>query len=121
MGNGEVSGNGSVHWSIDHENGQRLTVKQGETRRPRSTDAYQLTTDTKALGRDPKAVEFFDVTLRFESQSDATAQLQKALSDVAGAPAGSSFFVNFRVPATVNGVPRPDPDSGPRPDVGIRW
>ena len=27
----------------------------------------------------------------------------------------------FRVPATVNGQQRTDPDSGPRPDVGIHW
>jgi hypothetical protein len=121
MGGGEIIGNLSVHWSIDHEDGQALRVKPNETRRPSGSDPHNVATGTKCQGRDPKSVDYFDVTLRFESQSDATTQLQKALSDVAKADGGSSFFVNFRVPATVNGVPRPSPDTGPRPDVGIRW
>ena len=121
MGDGEIIGNLSVYWSIDHGDGQALKVKQNETRRPSGSDPHNVATATKCQGRDPKSVDYFDVTLRFESQSDATTQLQSALRDVAAVPAGSSFFISFRVPATVNGVARPDPDTGPRPDVGIHW
>jgi len=121
MGGGEIVGNQSVHWSIDHGNTAKLKVKQNEPKRPKGGDTHEVATDTKAQGRDPKMVDYFDVTLRFESQADATKQLEAALKTVASAQADASFFVNFRVPATVNGVPRQDPDSGPRPDVGIRW
>jgi hypothetical protein len=121
MGDGEIIGNLSVHWSIAHDDGQPLRVKQNETRRPTGNDPHNVATGTKAQGRDPKSVDYFDVMLRFESKADATTQLQSALAAVANAQADSSFFINFRVPATVNGVPRQSPDSGPRPDVGIKW
>lgn len=121
MGGGEIVGNQSVYWSIDHGNTGKLKVKQNESKRPKGGDTHEVATDTKAQGRDPKRAEYFDVKLRFESTSDATAQLEAALDTVKAAATGTSFFVTFRVPATVNGVPRTDPDAEPRPDVSVRW
>ena len=121
MGDGEFSGNGSVHWSLDHGDGQQVRVKQNEPRRPRNGDAHNVATDQKVLGRDVRTVQFFDVKLRFESKADARTQLQAALAAVDRAADGSSFFLDFRVPATVNGAQRSDPDTGPRPDVGVHW
>jgi hypothetical protein len=121
MGGGEYVGNASVHWSVDHEDGQKVKVKQEEPRRPRNGDSHSVSTDTKVFGRDPKTIEHFDVTLRFESKADARAQLQAALAAVDAAANGTSFFLSFKVPATVNEKQRPDPDIGPRPDVGVHW
>jgi hypothetical protein len=121
MGDGEYVGNASVHWSVDHEDGQKVKVKQDEPRRPRNGDPHSVSTDTKVYGRDARAVQHFDVTLRFESKADARTQLLAALAAVDAAANGSSFFLNFKVPATINGVQRTDPDAGPRPDVGVHW
>jgi hypothetical protein len=121
MGDGQVSGNQSVHWGIDHQNGQKVKVKPNEARRPRNGDDFDVSHDTKVCGRDPKNVTEFLVTLRFESKDDATKQLQAALGVVAQAAPSTSFFVNFTVPATVNGVPRQDPDAAPGPDIRFRW
>ena len=121
MGGGEYVGNASVHWSVDHEDGQKVRVKPDEPRRPRNGDQFSVSTDSKVFGRDAKTIQSFDVTLRFESKADAREQLQKAVAAVDAAANGTSFFLNFKVPATVNGSQRPDPDTGPRPDVGVRW
>ena len=121
MGGGEYVGNASVHWSIDHEDGKKVKVKQDEPRRPRNGDQFTVSTDSKVFGRDAKTIQSFDVTLRFESKADARTQLQAALAAVDAAPNGASFFVSFKVPATVNGTQRTDPDTGPRPDVGVHW
>jgi hypothetical protein len=121
MGDGEYVGNASVHWSVDHGDGNKVKVKQDEPRRPRRGDQYTVSTDTRVLGRDEKTIESFDVTLRFESKADARTQLQAAMAAVDAAPNGASFFLTFTVPATVNGTQRNDPDTGPRPDVGVHW
>jgi hypothetical protein len=121
MGGGEYVGNASVHWSVDHEDGQAVRVKQNEPRRPRRGDAHNVSTDVKVFGRDEKSVESFDVTLRFESKADALRQLQEATKAVNGASDGKSFFLTFKVPATVNGTQRNDPDTEPRPDVKVHW
>jgi len=121
MGDGEYVGNASVHWSVDHTDGRKVRVQQNHGRRPRNGDQFDVALDNKVFGRDAKTVQHFDVTLRFESKADARTQLQAALAAVDVAPDGTSFFLSFRVPATVDGQQRPDPDSGPRPDVGIRW
>jgi hypothetical protein len=121
MGDGEYVGNASVHWSVDHGDGNKVKVKHDEPRRPRSGDRHNVSTDTKVLGRDAKTIESFDVTLRFESKADARTQLQAAMATVDAAPNGVSFFLTFTVPATVNGTQRNDPDTGPRPDVGVHW
>jgi hypothetical protein len=121
MGDGEYVGNASVYWSVDYGDGQKLVVKPNEPQRPGASDPHSVATDVKVQGRDPKSVQFFDVKLRFESQSDARMQLQAALAAVDAAPGNSSFFLSFRVPATLNGVVRPTPDTEPRPDIGIHW
>lgn len=121
MGDGEYVGNASVHWSVDHADGRKVRVQQNHGRRPRNGDQFDVASDNKVFGRDAKTIQHFDVTLRFESKADARTQLQAALAAIDVAPNGTSFFLSFRVPATVNGQQRPDPDSGPRPDVGIRW
>jgi hypothetical protein len=121
MGGGEIIGNQSVYWSMDHGGDRRLKVKQNESKRPTGKDDHEVATDTKAQGRDPKTVQWFDVKLRFESKAEARTQLETALRVVDAAAANESFFVNFKVPATLNGTPRPDPDADPRPDIGIKW
>jgi hypothetical protein len=74
-------------------------------------------------GRDEPArdVEYFDVTLRFEAgQSPAPmAQLKKALEQAKGAR--GSFFVKFKVPATVDKKQRKTPGQKPWPDVRVQW
>jgi hypothetical protein len=121
MGSGEIIGNQSVHWTVDHGSDRKLKIKENESRRPTAKDDHEVAVDTKTHGRDPKQVESFDVRLRFESKADARAQLEYALKRVEAAPANASFYLDFRVPATVNGRPRLDPDSDPRPDIGISW
>jgi hypothetical protein len=120
MGDGHVTGNQSVHWGIDHENGQKVRAANS-TRRPRNGDDFDVAHDTKVFGRDPKNATEFSVTLRFESKDDATKQLQAALSVVQQAAPNTSFFLNFTVPATVNKVPRENPDDPPGPDIRFRW
>jgi hypothetical protein len=122
MGDGQVSGNQSVHWSIDHEKGgEKVNVRANEPRRPRNGDDFEVSHDSKVHGRDPKNVTQFAVTLRFESKDAATKQLQDALKVVEQTAPNTSFFLNFTVPATVNGVPRNDPDAPPGPDIRFRW
>jgi hypothetical protein len=123
MGDGQVTGNQSVHWSIDHEKGgQKVPVRANEARRPRAGDDFEVSHDTKLFGRDPKNnVKEFVVTLRFESKDSATKQLQDALRAVEQAAPNTSFFLNFTVPAMVNGVPRQNPEDPPGPDIRFRW
>ncbi len=123
MGDGQVTGNQSVHWAIDHEKGgQKVNVKANEPRRPRNGDTFEVSHDTKVYGRDARNnVKVFSVTLRFESKDEATKQLQEALRVAQQAAPNTSFFLDFTVPATVNGVPRQDPDAAPGPDIRFRW
>jgi hypothetical protein len=80
---------------------------------------------SKAQGRDESkgAVEYFDVTLRFEQNQNPSpiVQLSGALQQASAAPAGTSFYVTFRVPAKVNGASRPKPDEQLWPDIRVRW
>ncbi|HET9384864.1 MAG TPA: hypothetical protein VFO67_06930 [Gemmatimonadales bacterium] len=122
MGNGQVVGNQSVHWKFDHQSGAPLTVNQNNPNRPSGN--HHVNMSDKAQGRDPKNVDYFDVTLRFEAQRgrpDPVAQLNEALKVAGAAAAGTSFFVTFKVPAKVNGSNRPSPDQPPGPDIGIEW
>jgi len=121
MGDGEYVGNASVHWSVDHADGRKVRVQQNHGRRPRNGDQFDVASDNKVFGRDAKTVQHFDVTLRFESKADARKQLDAAIDAVNRAADGTSFFLTFKVPATVNGTQRTDPDTGPRPDVGVHW
>ncbi len=81
MGDGEFSGNGSVYWSIDHEDGADLKVKTNDSNRPPKNGTTNVHVKTKANGRDPIPVADvgkkkghtgkFRVTLRFESKTAA--------------------------------------------------
>lgn len=125
MGDSNYGGNGSVYWSVDHEDGQDLRVRTNAQARPRKGDRENVHAKTKMYGRDESkgAVEYFDVTLRFEKQQtpSAMSQLTKALEQAASAPVNSSFFVTFRVPATVNKKQRENPEEQPWPDVRVQW
>ena len=123
MGEGNYGGNGSVHWSIDHENGGKdLRVKTNELKRPKKGED-DIHIKNAVYGRDDKQAEYFDVTLRFEQgqNPNPVSQLMSALQQATSAAAGASFFVTFRVPATVNGVHRPSPEEQLWPDVRVRW
>lgn len=83
MGNGQVGGNGSVHWEVVHEDGtgnpKNLTAKQGQGGHPGTADDVNV--KDRARGRDGIAVSDvgkrkghrgkFRVRLRFESITDA--------------------------------------------------
>ena len=125
MGNGEVSGNGSVYWAIDHEDGQDLKVKDKDPSRPPKNGNTNVHTKTKALGRDPIAVADvgrkkghtgkFRVRLRFQSESDAqnAANGAKPFLD-----SGSGMWtLVLDVPA----IARLEPDDAPPPEVRVDW
>jgi hypothetical protein len=83
MGDGEFSGNGSVHWQITHDddagNAKPLNAKQGQANHP--TTADDINVASRARGRDGVAVANvgkrkghrgkFRVRLRFENIQDA--------------------------------------------------
>lgn len=122
MGGGEIVGNQSVHWRIDHNTGAPLGVNQGNPNRP--TGDHQVNMSDRAQGRDPKNVDYFDVTLRFEARRgtpDPVAQLNEALKIAQAAAPNSSFFVTFKVPAKILGNNRPNPEQPPGPDVRVTW
>ena len=90
MGGGEIVGNQSVHWRIDHSTGAPLGVNQGNPNRP--TGDHQVNMSDRAQGRDPKNVDYFDVTLRFEARRgtpDPVDQLNEAPPGTS--PSGSSL------------------------------
>ena len=128
MGDSNYGGNGSVHWDVDHDDGYDLKVKTNESRRPNKNDTDNVHIKKKAQGRDGSkdAVDYFEVTLRFEPQqspspisqlTDALAEAQKAAST----GRNDSFTVTFKVPATVNGQQRAKPEDRPWPDVRVKW
>lgn len=123
MGDSNYGGNGSIHWSIDHQNGESLTIRRNDSARPTyGAKSSVHANKAKLQGRDPCGdVESFDVTLRFESQqsNSPVEQLRKALEQAQTAE--GSFFVTFTVPATVNGKQRKRPGQKPWPDVRVKW
>jgi hypothetical protein len=124
MGEGNYGGNGSIYWSVDHQNGRGLRIRRNDGERPRKGDPSNVHTKECLMhGRDEpdREVQYFDVTLRFEAgQSPAPmAQLRKALEQAKGAR--GSFFVKFKVPATVDKKQRKTPGQKPWPDVRVQW
>lgn len=83
MGDGEFSGNGSVHWQITHDddmgNPRALTAKQGQTPHPTVDD--DINVSERARGKDGVSLANvgkrkghrgkFRVRLRFERIEDA--------------------------------------------------
>jgi hypothetical protein len=129
MGDSNYGGNGSIHWSIDHQNGKGLTIRKNDGERPKHGSRSNVhAKECLLMGRDEPDgdVEYFDVTLRFEAQQspDPIEQLKKALEQAKSAQAKSvkgSFFVKFKVPATVNKRQRKSPGQKPWPDVRVQW
>src|SRR4030095_1388810 len=88
MGGGEFIGNGSVYWSVDHEDGADLKVKTNDSNRPPKNGNTNVHTKTKANGRDPIPVEDvgkkkdhagnFRVTMRFPSERAMQDAINKA-------------------------------------------
>jgi hypothetical protein len=125
MGDSNYGGNGSIHWSIDHQNGHNMTIRRNDTARPTKTGRSNVHQNKcKLQGRDPRGdVDYFDVTLRFEpSQTpNPIEQLTKALAEAQAKSGDKSFTVKFRVPATVEGKQRKKPGQKPWPDVRVQW
>jgi len=123
MGDSNYGGNGSIHWSIDHQNGESLSIRRNATARPTYGGRSNVHANKGRLqGRDGRDdVESFDVTLRFESQQSNSPieQLKKALEQAQTAQ--GSFFVTFTVPATVEGKQRKRAGQKPWPDVRVKW
>lgn len=124
MGNGEVVGNQSVHWKIDHEKGtKKPTVNTNRADRPTGDD--EVNADRQVMGRDPvdpKAIGkgerkgYFNVRLRFDSPAEANAELQKAARTIKEDGAGHWYVV-----LDVRAVIRAHADDKPPAEVRIDW
>src|SRR4051812_17037379 len=87
MGNGEVVGNQSVHWKIDHDKGSKKP-KVNTARPDRPTGDDEVNADRYVMGRDPVDVAtigkgkngYFNVRLRFDSLAQARAETERALT-----------------------------------------
>jgi hypothetical protein len=124
MGDSNYGGNGSIYWSVDYGQGRNMRIRRNDAERPRKGGRSNVHVNEYMLqGRDePEGdVEFFNVTLRFEAQQTPAPieQLKKALEQAKSAK--GSFFVKFRVPATVNKEQRKHPGDKPWPDVRVQW
>jgi hypothetical protein len=124
MGDSNYGGNGSIYWTVDHQNGGGMRIRRNDGERPRKGERSNVHAKECLLqGRDEPDgdVEYFDVTLRFEAEQapDPIAQLEKALKQAKSAH--GSFFVKFKVPATVNKQQRKQPGQKPWPDVRVQW
>ena len=125
MGNGEVSGNGSVYWSIDHEDGADLKVKNGDSSRPPKNGSTNVHTKTKANGRDGIRVEDvgrmkghtgkFRVKLRFENNAAAQDAVRGAT------PFFDSSTGMWTIVMDVPVIPREEPDDPPGSEVRVDW
>jgi hypothetical protein len=125
MGDGEFSGNGSVYWSIDHEDGADLKVKVNDSSRPPKNGTTNVHTKTKANGRDPIPVADvgtkkghpgkFRVTLRFQSE-DAAKAASKGATPVFDDQT-RMWTLQFDVPA----IARQNPDDAPAKEIRVDW
>jgi hypothetical protein len=113
MGYGEVTGNGSVHWRIDHEQGDGDLVFRRHDGRPRR-DHEVYWRRHQASGRDPKDSDHFRVRVQFPDADEARAQLRELLDSLP--PKGPVEFT-IRVPAARKG----DPDDPPGAEVRVEW
>ena len=125
MGGGEYSGNGSVYWTIDHEDGADLRVKVNNSNRPPKNGTTNVHTKTKAQGRDAIDVADvgkqkghtgkFRVRLRFESNAGAQDALRGATPFFDGVTGMWTLVLDVPV------IPRAEPDHGPAPEVRVDW
>ena len=122
MGDSNYGGNGSIHWSIDHQDRQGLTIRRNDAARPKHGGRSNVHANKgKLQGRDPRADAEFrrHAALRTAAEPKSDRQLTKALEEAESAEGG--FFVKFRVPATVNKQQRKKPGEKPWPDVRVQW
>jgi hypothetical protein len=125
MGDGEFSGNGSVYWSVDHEDGADLKVKINDSNRPPKNGTTNVHTKTKANGRDPIPVADvgkkkghtgkFRVRLRFES--DVAAQDARNGATVSQDAATRTWTLVLDVPV----IARNNPDDDPPSEIRVDW
>jgi hypothetical protein len=111
MGSGELTGNQSVHWRIDHQNGNKPKVNQGNPNRPKGDD--EVNVDSIVQGRDPKKATHVDVRMRFKDE----AEWQTALTGVKQETIDDNWYVTIRVPL----LTRKAPDDPPPADVRLEW
>ena len=111
MGSGELTGNQSVHWRIDHANGRKPKVNQGNPNRPNGDD--EVNVDSIVQGRDPKKAAHVLVRMRFRDQ----AEWEEALKGARQETMSDNLFVTIRVPL----LERKDPDDQPPADVRFDW
>ncbi len=123
MGSGEVVGNQSVHWKIDHDKGgKKLRVNPNRPDRPTGDD--EVNVDTAAMGRDPVAIAtigkekngYFNVRLRFDSIGQARAETERALAQAKDDGTG-----HFYVVLNVRAIRRDHPTAEPPAEVRIDW
>lgn len=126
MGDGEFSGNGSVHWQITHDddggNARPLTARQGQSNHP--TTADDINVASRARGRDAVTLANvgrrkghrgkFRVRLRFENIQDAKN---------AAAAAQSVMFENgmYVLVLDVPVIERATADDPPPAEVKVDW
>ena len=125
MGGGEYSGNGSVYWTVDHEDGADLKVKDRDPGRPPKNGSTNVHVKTKAQGRDPIAVADvgrrkghtgkFRVKLRFESNTAAQDAFKGA------APFFDATTGMWTLVLDVPVIARDDADDGPASEVRVDW
>jgi hypothetical protein len=125
MGDGEFSGNGSVYWTIDHEDGADLKVKDKDDGRPTKNGGTNVHIKSKAHGRDALAVADvgkkkghtgkFRVRLRFESSTGAQDALRGATPFLDSATGMWTLVLDVPV------IPRDTPDDGPASEVRVDW
>ena len=119
MGYGEVTGNGSVHWKIDHERGPGKIKDKKDKNRPKKNDPANVHLGDVVYGRDDVAATMFVVTLRFGSAAAAANALQPAF-DAAQKALGASQSGRYEVTVEVPCGQRPNPDGEPA-DVSVKW
>ncbi len=123
MGNGEVVGNQSVHWKIDHDKGEKK-LKVNPNRPDRPTGDDEVNVDKAAMGRDPIPVAtigkgkngYFNVRLRFDSIDQARTETEKALRALKDDGKG-----NFYLQVDIRALNRAHPDDAPPAEVRIDW
>jgi hypothetical protein len=126
MGNGQVGGNGSVHWEILHEDDsgkpKKLTAKQNQSGHPGKADDVNV--DKGALGKDGIAVGNvgkrkghrgkFRVRLRFENIADAKSAAAGAQNVMLE---DGMFVLVLDVPV----IERAKPSDPPPYEVRVDW
>ena len=124
MGDSNYGGNGSVHWSINHQNGHSLTIRRNDSARPTSAGRSNVHQNKcKLQGRDPRG-DARPSTSRCASnrgRPDPIEQLEKALKDAQANSGEKTFFVTFRVPATVEGKRQKKPGQKPSAERRVHW